>query len=77
MSIPTFFITKSLKNFLFNYIKNMNEQFKMEPTQVTGCKKCKNGMNKSQWFIFTLGTYILGTSIYGTVQLIKLISKLF
>jgi hypothetical protein len=55
----------------------MNEQFKMEPTQVTGCKKCKNGMNKSQWFIFTLGTYILGTSIYGTVQLIKLISKLF
>lgn len=55
----------------------MEENSKKEATQVSSCKTCKKGLNNSQWFMFSIGVYILGTSAYGTVELIKLISKLF
>ena len=33
-------------------------------TQVTGCKQCQKGL-------VALSMYILGTSIFGTIELIK------
>jgi len=38
------------------------------------CKSCKNpGLKISHWGMIFLGFYMLFTSIYGTIQLIKLI----
>lgn len=45
-------------------------------TQVTGCNTCK-GVSKKQYSMIFLGFYILGTSVYGTVELIKYIATLF
>jgi|LauGreDrversion4_2_1035121.scaffolds.fasta_scaffold01414_14 hypothetical protein len=41
------------------------------------CKQCKKGLNNSQISMLVLGFYILGSSVYGTIQLIKLIKGLF
>jgi hypothetical protein len=46
-------------------------------TQVDGCNTCKKGLNKTQTFLLFLGFYILGTSVYGTVILIKNILYFF
>jgi hypothetical protein len=44
-------------------------------TQVTGCKKCKEGKNKgmstTQKWITVLAVYIIASSIYGSVELIR------
>ena len=42
-------------------------------TQVTGCKTCGKGLTMSQKGLVVLSMYILGSSIYGTIQLIKLL----
>ena len=52
----------------------------MENTQqqTKECKKCKQkGVSKSQWASIILGFYILGTSIYGSIILIRKIIELF
>lgn len=42
------------------------------------CQSCKDkSFTKSQWSLITLSFYILGTSIYGTIELFKLIVSLF
>ena len=46
-------------------------------TEVNGCNTCKKGISKKQYGMVILGFYILGSSIYGTVQLIKSISSFF
>ena len=38
-----------------------------------GCKSCSKGMSTSQKGLFVLSLYILGSSIYGTIELIQLI----
>ena len=41
------------------------------------CQTCKKGINKKQYSMVCLGFYILGTSIYGTIELLKYIFSLF
>lgn len=50
---------------------------KKESTTVTGCQTCKKGLNKTQISLMVLGFYILGTSVYGTINLVKSILSLF
>ena len=42
-----------------------------------GCQTCKKGINKKQYGMVLFSFFILGTSIYGTVELIKYIATLF
>jgi len=46
-------------------------------TKVTGCKTCKKGLSNAQKSMVVLGFYILITSIYGTIDLIKYIISFF
>ena len=42
------------------------------------CEDCtKTDMNQIKWGIALFGFYIMGSSIYGTVELIKYIINLF
>ena len=41
------------------------------------CKKCNKNLSKSQWWLIGISFYMLFTSIYGTVILIKSILNLF
>lgn len=50
---------------------------KQKATQVTGCSQCKKSLSGTQKYIMLGGIYLLGTSIYGTIQLVKLIISLF
>jgi hypothetical protein len=50
---------------------------KKKSTQVTGCTTCKKGLNKTQTSILILGIYMLFSSIYGTVEIVKSIYNLF
>ena len=45
-------------------------------TEVTGCNTCKTGISKKQWGTLFLGMYILSSSIYGTIELIKYVISL-
>lgn len=40
-------------------------------TQVTGCKTCKQGLSGTQKSFIFLGIFMLFTSIYGTIELIR------
>lgn len=42
-----------------------------------GCQACKKGLNNKQYSLILLGFYILGTSIYGTIELVKYIFAFF
>jgi len=53
----------------------MNREIK--PTQVTGCRQCKRGMNTTQKLLLVGGIFILLTSIYGTIKLIQDLYFLF
>jgi hypothetical protein len=53
------------------------EETKTEATTVTNCKTCKKGMNKNQWGLLILGLYMIGTTIYGTIAIIKDIISIF
>jgi hypothetical protein len=50
---------------------------KEAPTKVTGCKSCKDPLSKTQKGILFLSIYMFGTSIYGTVMLVKYLVSLF
>ena len=50
---------------------------KTKSTQVTGCQTCKKGLSKTQISLMLFGFYILGTSVYGTINLVKSILSLF
>jgi len=50
---------------------------KENATQVTGCKTCGKGLSTTQKSLVVLSLYIIGSSIYGTIQLIKLLYGLF
>lgn len=42
------------------------------------CQSCKNkGLNSGQWFMVGISSYILISSIYGTIKLVKLLIDLF
>jgi hypothetical protein len=37
-----------------------------------GCTKCKNkGLTKTHWLMLTFSFFILSTSVYGTIQIVK------
>lgn len=43
-----------------------------------GCKKCKKkGLSRTHWVMVTLSFFILFTSIYGTIQLFRLLFSNF
>ena len=42
-----------------------------------GCQSCKSGVSKSTWYMLILSFYILFTSIYGTIKLVKEIISFF
>lgn len=46
-------------------------------TKVTGCNTCKKGLSSTQYAMLILGSYVLLSSVYGTIQIIKLLSGLF
>jgi len=50
---------------------------KTKATQVTGCKQCKQKLSNTQKFMVAGGLFILGTSVYGTIELVKLAISLF
>jgi hypothetical protein len=50
---------------------------KNKSTQVSGCRQCKRGLNTTQKLLIVSGTFILLTSIYGTIKLIQDILTLF
>lgn len=35
------------------------------------CSSCKGKLKKSDWILITVSFYVLFSSIYGTIQLIK------
>lgn len=43
------------------------------------CSSCKSkeGVNKVQWGVMIAGLYMVGTSIYGTIELVKKLISLF
>lgn len=47
---------------------------KMYMENEVGCKKCqKKGLSGTHWVMVILSFYILFTSVYGTIQLFKLL----
>lgn len=46
-------------------------------TQVTGCKQCKKGLNLTQKTLIGVSFYVLFAAIYGTIEIIKDLYKLF
>jgi hypothetical protein len=42
-----------------------------------GCQSCKQSSGKSTWIMLTVSFYVLFSSIYGTIKLIKELISLF
>lgn len=40
-------------------------------TEVTGCKTCKEGLNKTQIGLIVFSMYIFASAIYGTYKIIE------
>lgn len=59
----------------------MSKEFKVESvnvdTEKKSCKSCEKGLNSGQKWTIVLGLYMLGSSIYGTVELVKSLISLF
>lgn len=54
------------------------ENFEFQQTNNTGCKSCKqNGLNGQQTWMLVLAIYILISSVYGTIEIIKGIANFF
>lgn len=53
--------------------------FKLKKTmeQEKGCSKCKKGLSNQQIGLGIISLFILGTSIYGTINLIQKIISFF
>jgi hypothetical protein len=57
---------------------NRMEELNINSTEKEGCTKCKNkGLSKTHWMMLTFSFYVLATSIYGSIVLIKKILVLF
>lgn len=41
------------------------------------CKTCKKGFNNKQWGMIVLSFYMLGSTIYTTVELVKIALSYF
>lgn len=50
---------------------------KKKATEVKGCKQCQKGLSTTQKGLLVLSMYILGTSIFGTIELIGYLTELF
>jgi len=61
----------------YNINDSQVEDLKKEATKVTGCKTCNRKLSNTQIFLIALSAYILITSIFGTVVLIKNLFDLF
>jgi|TARA_R110000782_G_scaffold32622_4_gene79453 hypothetical protein len=58
----------------------MSKEYQVNSTEISekkDCKSCTNGLNMGQKFIVGFSIYMLGTSIYGTIELVKLLVNLF
>jgi hypothetical protein len=53
------------------------KDLKKEPTQVNGCKSCKDPLSNTQKWLLVLSFYILFSSIYGTYKLIENLVNFF
>jgi hypothetical protein len=60
---------------VFIIIKNIT-MTKEKATEVKGCKQCQKGLSTTQKGLVVLSMYILGTSIFGTIELIKYLAEL-
>jgi hypothetical protein len=49
---------------------------KEKATEVKGCKQCQKGLSTTQKGLVVLSMYILGTSIFGTIELIGYLAEL-
>jgi hypothetical protein len=55
--------------------ENINQNTKGEKA---GCKSCKKkGISHTDWLMIILSSYILFSSVYGTIKLIKELMLLF
>jgi len=59
---------------VFIIIKNIRMESK-KATEVKGCKQCQKGLSTTQKGLVVLSMYILGTSIFGTIELIKYLAE--
>lgn len=50
---------------------------KEKATEVTGCNTCKEGLSNRQKVMLFLGFYMVGGTLYSTVELVKYIFSFF
>lgn len=61
----------------------MSKEYNVEPIGIEEvkeekeCKSCKRGLNNTQKAMVVLSLYMLGCSIYGTIDLVKYLINLF
>jgi hypothetical protein len=59
----------------------MSKEYNIDPFEIESeeeeCDSCKKGLGKGQAGIIVLSFFMLGTSIYGTVMLVKDLISLF
>ena len=56
---------------------NFNNAIDVNPVEKKGCQTCKKSGGKLTWTMVILSFYVLFSSIYGTVKLIKEIISSF
>ena len=83
--LPIIFISlyqnNNMKKIKNRQVSGYGDEVIMDPDQVVevkskkkGCSSCKqDGLKPGQWFMVVLGFYILFASVYGTIQLVKLL----
>lgn len=50
---------------------------KEKATEVTGCNTCKGGLSNRQKVMLFAGFYMVGATLYSTVELFKYIFSIF
>jgi hypothetical protein len=50
---------------------------KEKATEVTGCKQCNEGFSNRQRAMLFVGFYMVGSTVYATVELVKYIFSIF
>jgi|LakMenEpi03Aug12_release.lakeMendotaPanAssembly.Ray.scaffolds.fasta_scaffold707133_2 hypothetical protein len=61
----------------YNINEDEVQDVKTEATKVTGCKTCKKRLSNTQLFLIFVSVYILLSSIFGTVVMLKYLVDLF
>lgn len=61
----------------YNINEDEVQDVKTEATKVTGCKTCKQRLSNTQLFLIFVSVYILLSSIFGTVVMLKYLVDLF